>query len=120
MTEQQLKNLSWFMRTLNEYIARLANAEDGVKGRFWEGRFKSQALLDEQALLAAMAYVDLNPVRAGIADTPENSDYTSIQERLGEVPDAEPEGFQQDGPDTCAVCGLQDGYSGPNRRHNGV
>ena len=82
----RLYDLSWFMRTLNEYIARRANAEDGVKGRFWEGRFKSQALLDEQALLAAMAYVDLNPVRAGIAETPEDSDYTSIQERVGGIP----------------------------------
>jgi len=79
----RLHELSWFMRTLNEHIARRANAEDGVRGRFWEGRFKSQALLDEKALLAAMAYVDLNPLRAGLADTPEASDYTSIQERVG-------------------------------------
>ncbi len=83
---ERLHDLSWFMRTLNEYIARLANAEDGVKGRFWEGRFKSQALLDEKALLAAMAYVDLNPVRAGLADTPKASDYTSIQERVAGIP----------------------------------
>jgi REP element-mobilizing transposase RayT len=83
----RLHDLSWFMRTLNEHIARQANAEDGVKGRFWEGRFKSQALLDEQALLAAMAYVDLNPVRAGIAETLEDSDYSSIQERIEAVPD---------------------------------
>jgi REP element-mobilizing transposase RayT len=82
----RLHDLSWLMRTLNEHIARQANAEDGVKGRFWEGRFKSQALLDEKALLAAMAYVDLNPVRAGIAETPEMSDYTSIQERVAGVP----------------------------------
>jgi len=88
---KRLHDLSWFMRTLNEHIARRANAEDGVKGRFWEGRFKSQALLDEKALLAAMAYVDLNPVRAGLAETPEASDYTSIQERVGGLPGEEKE-----------------------------
>jgi REP element-mobilizing transposase RayT len=79
---RRLSSLSWFMGRLNEFIARAANKEDRVTGRFWESRFKCQALLDEAAIAACMVYVDLNPIRAGLAGTPEESDFTSIQERI--------------------------------------
>jgi REP element-mobilizing transposase RayT len=85
---ERLMSVSWYMRCLNEHIARLANAEDGCTGRFWEGRFKSQAILDEAALAACLTYVDLNPVRAGMAETPEDSEFTSIHRRLDALHEA--------------------------------
>ena len=79
---QRLGSLSWYMRFLNHPIACRANLEDGCKGHFWESRFKSHALLDEAAVIACMAYVDLNPVRAKIARKLSECDYTSIKRRL--------------------------------------
>lgn len=82
LCRQRLGSLSWFMRLLNEPIARRANQEDICKGRFWEGRFASKILLDDAAWLAAAAYVDLNPVRAGLTDRPEAAAHTSIHRRV--------------------------------------
>jgi len=87
---QRLTSLSWFMRFINEPLARFANKEDGCTGRFWEGRFKSQILLDEAAILACMVYVDLNPVRAGIANDVTDCRFTSLRRRLQRYSAAEP------------------------------
>ncbi|MFC4698604.1 hypothetical protein ACFO4O_00335 [Glaciecola siphonariae] len=77
----KLNSISWFMSCLNQYIARKANKEDECTGRFWEGRFKSQALMTQNAVLACMAYVDLNPIRAGISQDILDSSHTSIRKR---------------------------------------
>ncbi len=82
IVRRRLSDISWFMRALSEPIARLANRQDGCTGRFWEGRFRAQRIVDEAGLLACSMYVELNPVRAALADSPEQSVYTSAYDRI--------------------------------------
>jgi hypothetical protein len=103
---QQLRCISWFNRCLNEPIARRANQEDDCKGRFWEGRFKCSRIDSPGGVLACGVYIDLNPIRSGLAETPETSDFTSVQDRVRGLLDQS--GFQRppssdDNPETLPV-----------------
>ena len=78
----QLGSMSEFMKHLKGPIAARANKEDGVKGHFFAERFYSGAIIDEESTLAAMSYIDVNPVRAKIAKTLEATKHGAVQERL--------------------------------------
>jgi len=78
----RLSDISWWMRILCQKIAIRANMEDGELGKFWQSRYRAVRLLDEESLLACAAYVDLNPIRAALAETLETSDFTSVQRRI--------------------------------------
>jgi hypothetical protein len=78
----RLSDISWWMRLLCQTIAMRANREDGETGKFWQSRYRAVRLMDEESLLACAAYVDLNPIRAALAETLEASDHTSAQRRI--------------------------------------
>lgn len=89
---QRLSDMSWWMRLLSQPLAAMANREDEQSGRFWQGRFHAVRICDEATLLACAAYVDLNPIRAALAETLEGSDYTSAQRRIESLRDRETSG----------------------------
>lgn len=79
---RRLSDMSWWMRLLCQPLAAMANRQESQLGRFWQGRFRATRICDEASLLACAAYVDLNPIRAALAETLEGSDYTSVQRRI--------------------------------------
>ena len=95
----RLSDISWWMRLLCQKIAQRANAEEETAGKFWESRFRAVLILDEQSLLACAAYVDLNPIRAALAELLEKSDFTSAQRRIAAL-QQEAEGKQQQRADS--------------------
>ncbi len=94
----RLSDISWWMAKTSEKIARMSNKEDQCSGRFWEGRYKAQLILDEASLLACAMYVDLNPIRAAMAATPENSEYTGAKDRIDDLQSTQPNKRQRPKP----------------------
>jgi len=79
---KRLSDVAWWMRLLCQNIGTRANQEDKQVGKFFQGRYRAVRILDEESLLACAAYVDLNPIRAALAETLESSQYTSVQRRI--------------------------------------
>ena len=107
---QRLQSLSWFMKCLKEPLSRMVNRRENTRGAFFESRFKSIAILDEEALLATCVYIDLNPVAAGIAAVPEQNEHTSFKQRVDHVRSRsdEPQSTAQGDVTPRAVAGLED------------
>ncbi len=78
----RLCDLSWFTRCLNENTFGKVNTHAGDKNRLWGTRFNTEILSSESAIISCMAYIDLTQVRAGVAKTLAQSDYTSAQQRI--------------------------------------
>ncbi|WP_145354819.1 hypothetical protein [Roseimaritima multifibrata] len=79
---ERLSNISWFVRQMCQTLSRRCNKEDGVTGRLFGNRFKLNRLPTEEEILAGMLYVDLNPIRAGLAEALDDFAEVSISERL--------------------------------------
>ncbi|XZE44442.1 hypothetical protein SH467x_001425 [Pirellulaceae bacterium SH467] len=107
----RLSDISWWMRILCQRVAKRANMELQETGRFFNGRFKSMRLLDDEAILGCMSYVDLNPIRAQVTKTLEGSQHTSVAKRIAaltqvlgtEVPP--PEALQEGGSQQSSSSG---------------
>ena len=100
----RLSDVSWWMRLLSQKIAQRANQDDKEIGKFWQARYRAVRLLDETAILACAAYVDLNPIRAAMAETIETSDYTSAQQRALELRDSLQKDMTDNNASTPSPC----------------
>lgn len=79
---ERFTDLSWFMWDLNRRIAIAYNKEHETVGHFWGGRFKSKIIEDEPSILKVMAYIEQNPVKAGIVEKPSDFQACSTADNL--------------------------------------
>jgi len=75
---QKLSSLSEFMREIKVGFARYYNRRHNRRGYFWGDRFKSVIVDNGETLVSCLAYIDLNPLRAGMVDRPEAYRWNSL------------------------------------------
>ena len=74
----KLSSLSEFMREIKVNFARFYNRRHNRRGYFWGDRFKSVIVDKGETLVNCLAYIDLNPLRAGMVDRPEKYRWNSL------------------------------------------
>lgn len=79
----RMNDLSQFMKNLLQRFTRWFNRSQDRSGRLWEERFKSVIVEDGTASRTVAAYIDLNPVRAGIVEDPAEYRWSSYGEAIG-------------------------------------
>ena len=75
---EKLSNLSEFVREIKVGFTRYYNRRHNRRGYFWGDRFKSVIVEKGETLINCLAYIDLNPLRAGIVERPEEYRWNSI------------------------------------------
>jgi len=75
---EKLSNLSEFVREIKVVFTRYYNKSHNRRGYFWGDRFKSVIVENGETLINCLAYIDLNPLRAGIVERPENYRWNSL------------------------------------------
>jgi REP element-mobilizing transposase RayT len=79
----RLCSLEHFMKELKERFSRWFNKRHGRRGTLWQDRYRSILVEDGEALRTMAAYIDLNPVRAGLVDDPKDYRWCGYAEALG-------------------------------------
>jgi putative transposase len=82
-TPQTVDGLPQMMQAIGRSYVRYFNAARGRTGTLWEGRYRSTVLQAQSHLLDCMAYIDLNPVRSGLVESPAAYAWSSHGHYLG-------------------------------------
>ena len=75
---EKLSNISEFVREIKVGFTRYYNKKHNRRGYFWGDRFKSVIIENGETLINCLAYIDLNPIRAGLVDRPEDYRWNSL------------------------------------------